>query len=97
MAQRASFAPALGLNTIIFKHVYWYMQQTQVSAYRTIGPLVLSVMINRNILGETIAVTIANLFTQPITLTFFFFFVVVFAFGVFLGVLYFYQETFPTR
>ena len=24
---RASFAPALGLNTIIFKHVYWYMQQ----------------------------------------------------------------------
>ena len=36
---RASSAPALGLNTIIFKHVYWYMQQTQVS--RTIGPLVL--------------------------------------------------------
>ena len=33
--------PALGLNTIIFKHVYWYMQQTQVSVYRTIGPLVL--------------------------------------------------------
>ena len=26
-AQRASAAPALGLNTIIFKHVYWYMQQ----------------------------------------------------------------------
>ena len=25
---RASSAPALGLNTIIFKHVYWYMQQT---------------------------------------------------------------------
>ena len=23
---RASSAPALGLNTIIFKHVYWYMQ-----------------------------------------------------------------------
>ena len=39
---RASSAPALGLNTIIFKHVYWYMQQTQVSVYRTIGPLVLS-------------------------------------------------------
>ena len=37
---RASSAPALGLNTIIFKHVYWYMQQTQVSVYRTIGPLV---------------------------------------------------------
>ena len=38
---RASSAPALGLNTIIFKHVYWYMQQTQVSVYRTIDPLVL--------------------------------------------------------
>ena len=38
---RASSAPALGLDTIIFKHVYWYMQQTQVSIYRTIGPLVL--------------------------------------------------------
>ena len=37
---RALAAPALGLNTIIFKHVYWYMQQTQVSVYRTIGPLV---------------------------------------------------------
>ena len=37
---RASSAPALGLNNIIFKHVYWYMQQTQVSVYRTIGPLV---------------------------------------------------------
>ena len=37
---RASSAPALGLNSIIFKHVYWYMQQTQVSVYRTIGPLV---------------------------------------------------------
>ena len=24
---RASSAPALGLDTIIFKHVYWYMQQ----------------------------------------------------------------------
>ena len=24
---RASSAPALGLNTIIFKHIYWYMQQ----------------------------------------------------------------------
>ena len=38
---RASSAPALGLNTIIFKRVYRYMQQTQVSVYRTIGPLVL--------------------------------------------------------
>ena len=37
---RASSAPALGLNTIIFKHVCWYVQQTQVSVYRTIGPLV---------------------------------------------------------
>ena len=25
--QRASSAPALGFNTIIFKQVYWYMQQ----------------------------------------------------------------------
>ena len=40
---RASSAPALELNTIIFKHVYWYMQQTQVSVYRTISPLVLSI------------------------------------------------------
>ena len=24
---RASFAPALRLNTIIFKYVYWYMKQ----------------------------------------------------------------------
>ena len=24
---RASSAPALELNTILFKHVYWYMQQ----------------------------------------------------------------------
>ena len=24
---RASSAPALGLNTILFKHVYWYLQQ----------------------------------------------------------------------
>ena len=41
---RASSAPALGLNTIIFKHVYWYMQQTQVSVYRTIGPLVINIV-----------------------------------------------------
>ena len=27
MAQRASSVPALGLNTIIFKYVYWYMKQ----------------------------------------------------------------------
>ena len=24
---RASSAPALGLNTMIFKHVYWYMER----------------------------------------------------------------------
>ena len=42
---RASSAPALGLNTIIFKHVYWYMQQTQVSVYRTIGPLVKNLLL----------------------------------------------------
>ena len=39
---RASSALALGLNTIIFKHVNRYMQQTQVSVYRTIGPLFLN-------------------------------------------------------
>ena len=44
---RASSAPALGLNTIIFKHVYWYMQQTQVSVYRTIGPLVSKMLMIR--------------------------------------------------
>ena len=43
---RASSAPALGFNTIIFKHVYWYMQQTQVSVYSTIGPLVLNLFQN---------------------------------------------------
>ena len=43
---RASSAPALGLNTIILKHVYWYMQQTQVSVYRTIGPLVFKLTSN---------------------------------------------------
>ena len=42
----ASSAPALGLNTIIFKHVNWYMQQTQVSVYRTIGPLVIYILVN---------------------------------------------------
>ena len=39
---RASSAPALGLNAIIFIYVYWYMKQrSQVSVYRTIGPLVI--------------------------------------------------------
>ena len=39
---RASSAPALGLNTIIFKYVYWYMKQISGERlhYRTIGPLV---------------------------------------------------------
>ena len=43
---RASSAPALGLNTIIFKRVYRYMQQISGErlqdhwSYRTIGPLV---------------------------------------------------------
>ena len=27
ISPRASSAPALGLNTIIFKYVYWYMKQ----------------------------------------------------------------------
>ena len=57
---RASSAPALGLNTIIFKHVYWYMQQTQVSVYRTIGPLVIIFLwkeypvIKQNILEDAV-------------------------------------------
>ena len=38
---RASSAPALGLNTIIFKHVYGICSRSQVSDYRTIGPLVI--------------------------------------------------------
>ena len=39
---RASSAPALGLNTIIFKYVYWYMKQISGERLqRTIGPLVL--------------------------------------------------------
>ena len=45
---RASFAPALGLNTLIFKHVYWYTavcSKSHVSVYRTIGPLVISVFV----------------------------------------------------
>ena len=45
---RASSAPALVLNTIIFKYVYSYMKQmrSQVSVYRTIGPLVYTVNSN---------------------------------------------------
>ena len=43
--------PALGLNTMIFKHVYWYMQQTQVSVYRTIGPLVYFVFVSNTKFG----------------------------------------------
>ena len=38
---RASSAPALGLNTLIFKHVIGICSRSQVSVYRTIGPLVL--------------------------------------------------------
>ena len=37
---RATSAPALGLNTIIFKHVIGICSRSQVSVYRTIGPLV---------------------------------------------------------
>ena len=40
---KASSALTLGLNTIILKHVYWYTyicSRSQVSVYRTIGPLV---------------------------------------------------------
>ena len=50
---RASSAPALGLNTIIFKHVYWYMQQTQASVYRTIGPLVNHIYLKNFVLDFT--------------------------------------------
>ena len=56
---RASSAPALGLNTIIFKHVYWYMQQTQVSVYRTIGPLVFVIIGNLLEEHETIKMSVA--------------------------------------
>ena len=31
---RVSSAPALGLNTIIFKYVYWYMYMKQISGER---------------------------------------------------------------
>ena len=38
---RVSSAPLLGLFSIIFKHVYWYIySRSQVSVYRTIIPLV---------------------------------------------------------
>ena len=32
--QRASSAPALWLNTIIFKYIYWYMYMKQISGER---------------------------------------------------------------
>ena len=40
---RASSAPALGLNTIIFKYVYWYMKQISGERLQDqfTGPLVL--------------------------------------------------------
>ena len=41
---RESSAPALGVNTIIFKHVYWYLQRFQGNVYKTIGPLVQGVV-----------------------------------------------------
>ena len=53
---RASSASALGLNTIIFKHVYWYMQQTQVSVYRTIGRLVSYILIPNPIFFHQISI-----------------------------------------
>ena len=68
---RASSAPALGLNTIMFKHVYWYMQQTQVSVYRTIGPLVYS--------------QVSDCCLWAICFFFCFFFVVVVDLNLFLG------------
>ena len=42
---RTPYAPALGLNTIIFKHAYWYMQQISGERledhWSSGGPLVL--------------------------------------------------------
>ena len=37
---RASSAPALGLNTIIFKYVYWYMKQISGERLQDHCPLV---------------------------------------------------------
>ena len=51
---RASSAPALGLNTIIFKYVYWYMKQISgerlhwSSGLKHVSPL-LSVALSCNI------------------------------------------------
>ena len=45
---RALSALTLGLNTIILKHGYWYTyicSRSQVSVYRTIGPLVCFLML----------------------------------------------------
>ena len=43
MDPRESSAPLLGLFSIICKHVYLYIyNRSQVSVYRTIGPLVCS-------------------------------------------------------
>ena len=49
---RASPAHTLGLNTIIFKHVYWYMQQISGECLQDqfTGPLVLWFLVT-NILG----------------------------------------------
>ena len=45
---RASSAPALELNTIIFKHVFCISSRSQVSGYRTIGPLVYIFQLKKN-------------------------------------------------
>ena len=67
---RASSAPALGLNTIIFKHVYWYMQQISgerlqdhwSSGFFTFGDYILNLVLHPNVgcpikLGPTLQVS----------------------------------------
>ena len=43
---RASSAPALELNTITFKHVYWYMLLISGERLQAIGPLVFNFSLN---------------------------------------------------
>ena len=45
MDTRQSSAPLLGLFSIICKHVYFFYNRSQVSIYRTIGPLVMAFLI----------------------------------------------------
>ena len=48
---RASSAPALGLNTIIFKYVYWYMKQIsgeRLQDHWSSGSMKLGTLVNHN-------------------------------------------------